>query len=101
MSLDMADRMVVIGISANSMTARAETDRKKEHLSPESSFHPDGNKAKASLSALSPQSLWPWPGSYSPQSGPDAGSLALLERVSLVQLPFLPRALLTSQIQGG
>lgn len=45
MSLDMADRMVVIGISANNMTARAETDCKKEHLSPESTFHPgDGNK---------------------------------------------------------
>lgn len=51
MSLDMADRMVVIGISANIMTARAETDSKEEHLPPESSFHPDGNKAKASLPA--------------------------------------------------
>lgn len=73
MSLDMADLMVVIGISANSMMARAETDRKNEHLSPESSVHPgDGNKAKASFQPLPPQSLWPWPGSISsPLSGPD------------------------------
>lgn len=49
MSLDMADRMVVMGISANSMVARAVADRKNT-FSLESSLKPgEQSKAKASL----------------------------------------------------
>lgn len=83
MSLDMADRMVVVGISAKSMTARAETDCKSEHLAPASSSDPgDGNKAKAPLPARLPTVP------VALARKPDSGTLALPERCSLVQLPL-------------